>query len=70
MNLKLSPHLLQQLNRLPWKKSVGVYIDGNLTIFGSQNEFIAKMKNKTFNKVRSHCMTHQEALSFSYCHES
>ena len=46
INLKLSPGLLQQLNKLPWKRFVNVYIDGSLTIFGSQSKFIAKIKKK------------------------
>ena len=32
--------------------------------FGSRSEFIAKIK-KTYNGVRSHCVIHREALSFS-----
>ena len=46
MCFKLSPHLLQQHYRLPWEKFVGVCIDGILAIFGSQSEFIAKIKRK------------------------
>ena len=31
-------------------------------MFGSQNEFIAKIKEKTTNAMRSHCLIHQKAL--------
>ena len=41
---------------------MGVCIDGGMTIFGSQNKFIAKIKEKTLNAVGSHCVIHQETL--------
>ena len=66
---KVLPRLFQQLNRLLWKKFVGVYIDNSRTIFESHSKFIAKIK-KTLNGVRSHCVTHRETLSFTYYHES
>ena len=44
--LKLYSCLLKQQYRLPWEKFVGAYTDGNLTIFRSQSEFIAKMRKK------------------------
>ena len=43
---KVLPRLLQRLNRLLWKKFVGVYIDNSRTIFESQSKFIAKIKKK------------------------
>ena len=52
------------------EKIVGVHLDGSLTIFGSESEFIAKIKKKTFNVISSHCVTHREALSFTNFYKS
>ena len=54
--------VLKMLHNSTLGKIVGVYIDGGLTMFRSQSEFMAK-KKKTSNGVRFHYVIHQKALS-------
>ena len=42
-----------------------LWVSGGLTIFVSQRKFIAKIKKKTSNGVRSHCVIYQALSSTS-----
>ena len=60
--------------RIYREKIVGVCIDDDLTMFGSQSKFNTKIKEKNPNAVVSYWMTYREVLSSRtlptvYCHE-